>query len=203
MPPFRSKADHLHSFKEIASGNWQQTSKFNERIKDYDLNGNIKGIERSGSLSNWGTGPIDNLTYKYHGNQLIAVDDAVLTDNGYDFADNGSFYSGALREFEYDANGNATRDNNKGILSIGYNHLNLPVEVSFSKDNKLEYLYDATGTKLRQDVVVTKNLTKRTDFISNFVIVNNAPAWINFDEGRVSTSSPRPSPQGEGSLILL
>ena len=28
-------------------------------------------------------------------------------------------------------------------------------------------------------------LTKRTDFISNFVIVNNAPAWINFDEGRV------------------
>jgi hypothetical protein len=44
-------------------------------------------------------------------------------------------------------------------------------------------------------------------FITNFVIINNAPAWINFDEGRVnmdgttvffnetrSTSSPRPSP---------
>ncbi|MDY0103511.1 MAG: RHS repeat-associated core domain-containing protein [Lentimicrobium sp.] len=28
-------------------------------------------------------------------------------------------------------------------------------------------------------------ITKRTDFISNFVIINNAPAWINFDEGRV------------------
>jgi hypothetical protein len=24
-----------------------------------------------------------------------------------------------------------------------------------------------------------------TDFISNFVIINNAPAWLNFDEGRV------------------
>jgi hypothetical protein len=23
------------------------------------------------------------------------------------------------------------------------------------------------------------------DFISNFVIINNTPAWINFDEGRV------------------
>ena len=146
---------------------------------------------------------IDNLNYKYHGNQLIAVDDAELTDNGYDFADNGSYYNGALQEFEYDANGNATRDNNKGILSIGYNHLNLPVEVSFSKDNKLEYLYDATGTKLRQDVVVTKNLTKRTDFISNFVIVNNAPAWINFYEGLDAPHPPRPSPQGEGSYILL
>jgi hypothetical protein len=49
-------------------------------------------------------------------------------------------------------------------------------------------------------------MSKRTVFISNFDIINNAPAWINFDEGRVvmeSTSSPRPSPQGEGSLILL
>jgi len=27
--------------------------------------------------------------------------------------------------------------------------------------------------------------TKRTDFISNFVFINNAPAWLNFDEGRV------------------
>ena len=28
-------------------------------------------------------------------------------------------------------------------------------------------------------------LQKRTDFISNLVIVNNLPAWISFDEGRV------------------
>ncbi|MCO5255471.1 MAG: hypothetical protein M9926_01820 [Lentimicrobium sp.] len=52
------------------------------RIKSYDLNGNIKGIERKGSLSNWNTDIIDNLTYYYNGNQLIAVDDDILTDNG-------------------------------------------------------------------------------------------------------------------------
>lgn len=34
-------------------------------------------------------------------------------------------------------------------------------------------------------VIEAKNLTKRTDFISNFIFINNAPAWINFDEGRV------------------
>jgi hypothetical protein len=30
----------------------------------------------------------------------------------------------------------------------------------------------------------------RTDFISNFVIINNAPAWINFDEGRKAPHPP-------------
>lgn len=173
------------TFSEYTSGTWQQTSKFDERIKSYDLNGNIQGLERKGSFSNWSTGIIDNLTYKYFGNQLISVDDAILTDNGYDFYDNGHYLNGTLREYDYDANGNITKDVNKGIIGLTYNHLNLPKEIYFSKDNKLDYLYDAIGNKLRQDVIEAKIVIKRTDFVSNFVIVNNAPAWINFDEGRV------------------
>lgn len=173
------------TFSEFISGTWQQSSKFNERIKSYDLNGNINGIERKGSLINWNTDIIDNLSYHYNGNQLIAVDDFVLTDNGYDFYDNANFFNGTLPEYDYDANGNITKDANKGIIGITYNHLNLPEEIYFSKDSKLDYFYDATGGILHQDVIETKILTKRTDFISNFVIVNNATAWINFDEGRV------------------
>jgi RHS repeat-associated protein len=173
-------------YSEFITNAWQQTSNFDEKIKSYDLNGNIKGIERRGSQSNWSIALIDNLKYHYFGNQLIAVDDdEVLTDNGYDFYDNGHFFNGAYREYEYDANGNITRDVNKGIIGLTYNHLNLPKEIYFGKDDKLDYLYDANGNKLRQDVIVAKILTKRTDFISNFVIINNAPAWINFDEGRV------------------
>ncbi len=63
--------------------------------------------------------------------------------------------------------------------------MNLPRKISFSKLDFLEYLYDAAGNKLRQVVYKQSNINKTTDFISNFVIVNNAPAWINFDEGRV------------------
>lgn len=66
--------------------------------------------------------------------------------------------------------------------SFSNNHLNLPTEILFLRDSKLDYYYDAADNKLRQDVIYAKNLTKRTDFISNFVMVNNAPAWINFDE---------------------
>jgi len=170
------------NFSEYISNSWQQSLKFNEKIKSYDLNGNIKGIERRGSQSNWNIDLIDNLTYHYSGNQLIAVDDEVLQDNGYDFYDNGQF---STNEYGYDANGNLIRDVNKGIIGLTYNHLNLTKTIEFSKDNKLDYLYDATGNKLRQDVIMANTLSKRTDFISNFVIINNAPAWINFDEGRV------------------
>ncbi|PKP47460.1 MAG: hypothetical protein CVT94_11355 [Bacteroidetes bacterium HGW-Bacteroidetes-11] len=173
-------------YKVYVSNDWQQSSNFNEKIKGYDLNGNIKGIERRGSYSNWNVGLIDNLTYYYSGNQLFAVDDdPILQDNGYDFFDNGNFSKGTTHEYLYDANGNLKKDANKEIIEIKYNFLNLPSEVNFTGNNKISYLYDANGTKLRQDVIKANIISKRTDFISNFVIINNAPAWINFDEGRV------------------
>ena len=73
-----------------------------------------------------------------------------------------------------------TRDVNKGISGLTYNQLNLPKTIEFSKDNKLDYLYDATGNKLRQYVIIANTLSKRTDFISNFVMIDNQPAWLNF-----------------------
>ena len=173
------------SFSDYTSGAWQASNRFNEKINAYDLNGNIKSLKRMGSFTNWATGTIDNLTYYYKGNQLMAVDDMVRSDNGYDFFDNGNYSYGVSTEYEYDANGNMTRDVNKGIVNIAYNYNNLPVEIDFLSDNKLTYLYDYAGTKLRQDVIQSKTLQKRTDFISNLVIVNNLPAWISFDEGRV------------------
>ena len=45
-------------------------------------------------------------------------------------------------------NGNMTSDLNKGITSITYNHLNLPVEVVYAGDNAVRYSYDASGRRL-------------------------------------------------------
>ena len=132
----------LGGYHENNSGSWEQTNRFNEWISGYDLNGNIKGLKRTGSLSNWSTATIDQLTYHYQGNQLIAVDDRVGSDNGYDFFDNGHFfYNSGIHEYEYDANGNIKKDANKGIINIAYNYNNLPVEIDLLRDNKLVYLY--------------------------------------------------------------
>ena len=43
----------------------------------------------------------------------------------YDFRD----LAHTSEEYFYDANGNMTRDDNKGIADIQYNELNLPVKV--------------------------------------------------------------------------
>lgn len=61
-------------------------------------------------------------------------------DNGGDFLDNGGKYTGTP-EYTYDANGNLTKDANKGILSITYNYLNLPVSITKSGGTRVEYSY--------------------------------------------------------------
>ena len=66
----------------------------------------------------------------------------------------------------YDANGNLTKDRNKDIDSIYYNHLNKPTLITFGTGNTIEYIYDAAGTKLRQNVSATTN--KKTDYFGGF-----------------------------------
>lgn len=48
-------------------------------------------------------------------------------------------------EYEYDANGNLTKDLNKKIAAIQYNCLNLPEKIQFADGNLISYLYAAGG----------------------------------------------------------
>ena len=181
-----------------ATGNaWVLNHKYSEFIdngstaagyRPYDLNGNILTMKRYGLLMpNNNPAPIDDLTYTYNGNKLIAVDDVVGTGNSGDFADNGQYYDGTNPEYAYDQNGNLIKDSNKGILDIGYNDQNLPVSIAMTGNRRFEYLYDAAGIKRQQKYYTTAeaNVTKTTDFIGNFVYENNLPAWVIYDEGRV------------------
>jgi len=118
----------------------------------------------------------------YHGNQLIAVEDAVPTHYNYDFR-NGNVYSGA-DEYAYDANGNMTRDDNKGI-TVTYNELNLPTEVDFGNDNRIEWIYSASGEKLRKTVYFSGGVSVVTDYIGSFVYKDGALDFFHTSEGRV------------------
>lgn len=120
----------------------------------YDKMGNVQSLLRSGLLDDGSYGLIDNLSYSYHGNQLLKVDDAA----------NGPYYQGAFHfvdgadeavEYEYDANGNMVRDLNKGISSISYDLNNQPRKIEYNDGRNVSYLYDAEGSKLS----VSYNLT--------------------------------------------
>ncbi len=121
----------------------------------YDQNGNILTLARKGADDNTvpSFGQWDDLTYIYDGgNRLMKVVDNSTSGSHKGFGFKDGINGGA--DYRYDYNGNMNLDNNKDITSITYNHLNLPTEIVFgtAQNNKIEYVYDATGTKLSKKV---------------------------------------------------
>jgi len=152
---------------------------------NYDLNGNITHLKRTASLDNNTTsGVIDNLTYQYfnsnNSNRLRTVTDSSTDYRGYPDV------SGM--EIGYDSNGNMTSQQDKGILQIDYNYLNLPDKLKFdqtyiyrniftgsneTRNVTTQYLYRADGTKLSKVYTfgLSKNQSERnsiTDYLDGF-----------------------------------
>ncbi len=165
----------------------------------YDKNGNITSLIRSGhtvanpvagTSSHFGT--MDNLVYTYEtkSNRLKKV-----LDNGndtYGFKDG----SNITTEYTYDANGNMISDANKGITSIGYNHLNLPTYIVNPYQYKsLNYIYDATGQKLEKKYSGMGMSTVTTHYAGNYVYENNKLKFFNHPEGYAE-------PKDENNLSL-
>ena len=161
-------------------------NRFSENVTGYDKNGNIKGLQRYGQLSSAAYGMIDNLTLTLNGNQLNRVDDAVAAstyNGGFEFKNGAN----AADEYSYDANGNLTKDLNKGISGITYNFLNLPNVVTFSDGSTITYTYGADGTKLRT-VHKIGSTTTTTDYCGNVVYENGVQKLLLTEEGYVTLS---------------
>ena len=164
-------------------------NRFSENVTGYDKNGNIKTLQRYGQTAASGYGLIDNLTFTLGGNQLTRVDDAVATsayNNGFEFKDGVK----QANEYNYDSNGNLTKDLNKGITNISYNCLNLPSVVTFSDGSTVTYTYAADGTKLKT-VHKTGSTTTTTDYCGNVVYENGVQKLLLTDEGYVTLSDSK------------
>ncbi|SHI64887.1 DUF6443 domain-containing protein [Flavobacterium terrae] len=127
-------------------------------LLSYDKNGNINYLSRNGDQDSDGSLPentIDELNYTYDPikkNQLIKVIDYSFNPQG--FRDDSDGVNDPDDDYEYDANGNLTKDDNKGITKIFYNHLNLPTKIDFTSvsNQKIEYIYNALGQKVQKKV---------------------------------------------------
>ena len=164
-------------------------NRFSENVTGYDKNGNIKTLQRYGQTAASGYGLIDNLTFTLGGNQLTRVDDAVATsayNNGFEFKDGVK----QANEYNYDSNGNLTKDLNKGITNISYNCLNLPSVVTFNDGSTVTYTYAADGTKLKT-VHKTGSTTTTTDYCGNVVYENGVQKLLLTDEGYVTLSDSK------------
>jgi len=117
------------------------------------------------------------------------VDDTATTsayNNGFEFKDGVK----QANEYNYDSNGNLTKDLNKGITNISYNCLNLPSVVTFSDGSTVTYTYAADGTKLKT-VHKTGSTTTTTDYCGNVVYENGVQKLLLTDEGYVTLSDSK------------
>ena len=160
---------------------------FNEKLS-YDKNGNIQSLVRNGGMESQTTVPImDILTYQYDANiknKLIKVTDATANTEGFkDGAD-------TTEEYGYDPNGNMTRDDNKNIQSIVYNHLNLPTKIVFQNGGdfpSISYLYTATGKKIAKtvDLASRRNVVYTVDYLDGFQYESGKLLFFPTAEGYV------------------
>ncbi|WP_106794770.1 DUF6443 domain-containing protein [Aquimarina sp. Aq78] len=143
----------------------------------YDKNGNLKSLKRHKK----GNVALDYLSYTYDaGNKLLTVEEQIDGASGFEDGSNTN------NDYIYDANGNMTIDQNKGITGITYNHLNLPKTVTVnnaSHTGNITYIYDATGVKLKK--ITTEGSSLTTEYAGNYVYKNGTLEFFNHTEGIV------------------
>ena len=165
------------------------TNRFNEQVTGYDKMGNILGLKRYGQTSATGYDVIDDLSLSYAGNRLKKVADRSGTstfNNGFEFKDGIDLPT----EYEYDENGNLTKDLNKNITEIQYNILNLPSHIRFAGGSSIVYEYAADGSKIRTTHTINDNVTS-TVYCGNAVYENgslkillNESGYYSFQDNR-------------------
>ena len=141
---------------------------------------------------------MDNLSYAYAGNRRQAVNDGVRGNqlvrpanyHGAPTSLAGDFQEQGVRqaqEYGYDANGSLTRDANKGITGILYNHLSLPRQVHFGQvGDSVVFRYSAAGQKVAKLVYQTGKATpQRTDYLGPYQYEGDSPRFFPHAKGRV------------------
>jgi RHS repeat-associated protein len=183
-------------FTQYTSGSWTLGARVDYTVSNlaYDANGNIKTMMQKGLIGT-SSGTVDNLAYTYQSSGFSnKLDD--ITDNGGtttkldDFKDAHT----GTGDYAYDLNGNLTKDLNKAIGSITYNYLNLPENITVTGKGTIQFVYDATGNKLRKMVIDNTTSTAKittTDYIGGFIYQhiggtdNDTLQFFPTEEGRV------------------
>ncbi|MEF9476880.1 RHS repeat-associated core domain-containing protein [Chryseobacterium sp. 1B4] len=165
-----------------------QNNYYNEALT-YDVNGNIQTLKRNRLLSNVGAVVMDDLAYTYVGNKLTRVNDISGNYGGYP--------ASVSTAIPYDGNGNMISHEDRGMLQIDYNYLNLPNYIKFNKlyntrdgnsNVNTKYLYNADGIKLRKIYIYGRGRTKlktidKTDYLDGFQYTNDVLSFVPTSEG--------------------
>ncbi|WP_354028154.1 DUF6443 domain-containing protein [Chitinophaga sp. OAE865] len=175
--------------QNTGSTNWTDNlANFSVSGLSYDANGNILSMNQKG-LNGAVVQTIDSLKYGYltGSNKLSFVTDRA-NNTLSQLGDFKEINNNETADYTYDVNGNLTKDLNKNIAAIRYNHLNLPDSIAITGKGVIKYLYDAAGSKLRKivtDNTATPAKVTTTDYLNGFVYQNDTLQFLGHEEGRV------------------
>ncbi|WP_345147437.1 DUF6443 domain-containing protein, partial [Flavobacterium ginsengiterrae] len=172
------KYDNLNRLKESIFTKANTVSNAYNEALWYDKNGNITSLTRNGNSET--AQAVDNLSYTYAGesNRLVKVSDTSRKDLGFiDGTNTGDDYT-------YDLNGNMISDANKNITAITYNHLNLPIKITFASAGNIVYIYNAAGQKVQKIVNNTGAPNAViTDYLAGYQYENGILKFLPTAEG--------------------
>ena len=171
--------------KDKGTTQWNQELKGYNTSYSYDLNGNLQSLQRNAMDINGTIVQMDDLLYTYTGNRVRQVTDKGDQTLGFEEI------AGITAPYDYDANGNITTQTNRGINTIEYNYLDKVTKVEKVKNGQtitIEYVYTAEGNKI-QKLETIAGKTTQTDYVANQVFKDHMLEYIQFDEGRIRTTS--------------
>ena len=183
------KYDQLNRLKDATyqTPNLTNNKNYFGENMDYDSNGNIIRLQRkfmAGVLNDPYDGDMDNLNYFFatNSNQLMKVTD--ISNEVQGFKDDKSEANDTTDDYAYDVNGNMTKDDNKGITLMTYNHLNLPTKITFGTTGTIDYIYNAAGVKLEKKVTDNGIITL-TNYLGGYQYKNSVLQFFPTAEGYV------------------
>jgi RHS repeat-associated protein len=170
---------------------WLKTitgSLFNGTTYTYDKNGNMLTLNRKGNTGSSSYGVIDNLTLSYTGNRLTGVSETAAAP-GLGQNQSNDFRTNTLSgtRYDYDLNGNRTKDLNQKISNITYNALNLPRTLTIDSLTN-QYIYAADGRKLTT-IHGSGSTQVTTQYAGNMVYENNTLKRILVDGGYIENGT--------------
>jgi RHS repeat-associated protein len=208
-----TQAQYYSSAPSVATADAHKREDFTTELISYDLNGNIMGMKQHGLHSQFASLDqlekhfrlVDDMSYRYEGNRLLQVEEEGsgtynTTTSGLagDFQNRNVALQGSATEYTYDANGNLTKDLNKDIETITYNHLNLPERIVMNtpgSSSYIQYSYSAAGVKLSKEVVEEGSPAIRTDYCGGgFVYQRGVLEFFPTTEGRAINPYFAPNP---------
>jgi RHS repeat-associated protein len=175
------------------------TNNYNESLW-YDKNGNIEKLTRFGQNDFGMPIPLDDLIYQYKNNNqsniLTRVTETNLGNPAAGFIDG----TNTGDDYQYDEFGNMLSDENKGITSIEYNHLNLPRRINFATGGNIIYIYNAQGVKLQKTVSHPNDTQAITRYRGGFQYDNQTLQFVHTAEGYAKHTANPSNPTAYGAF---